>query len=310
MSITRPRGEQIVFSSSKTGDHSLDTYLEGCEKGTKTIGDLLDQIFSDDGQFSSDIYQFRENPSFAGRLQVRINPTIDPLSDWSDATQTDLQTHITSTTASASLATDKAAIATTKAAEAAASALSAATSEGLATSASNSVTTNLPAINQAIANAASINFPTPTAADYGQFISVAEGGGALIFKASAGGSQPYIITPTSPESYMVKAYEVVPNNFTPTLTWQVITDATLHISDLASINSDGNYIESTKTITDNFLFYDDLTLAADANLTISGSGVVQGIAGSTGIVGLSGSESNSILASVMTQAQLITSGAI
>ena len=304
MSITRPRGEQIVFSSSKTGEHSLDTYLEGCEKGTKTIGDLLDQIFSDDGQFSSDIYQFRENPSFAGRLQVRINPTIDPLSDWSDATQTDLQTHITSTTASASLATDKAAIATTKAAEAAASAASAATSEGLATSASNSVTTNLPAINQAIANAASINFPTPTALDFGQFISVAEGGGALVFKKAEGGSKPYAISPTSTATYIVKKLEFVTNNFTPSDQWQVGSNAVLWVSDLATIVSDGNYIESTKTISSTHLFYDDLQIMDGVTLTLSGT--AQGVSLPAG----SSAAGSSTVDTIRSRAELYFFGAI
>ena len=305
MSITRPRGEQIVFSSVKTGDHSLDTYLEGCERGTKTIGDMLDQIFSANGQFSSDIYQFRENPSFAGRLQVRINPTIDPLSDWSDATQTDLQTHITSTTASASLATDKAAIATTKAAEAAASAASAATSEGLATSASNSVTTNLPAINQAIANAASINFPTPTALDFGQFISVAEGGGALVFKKAEGGSKPYAISPTSTATYIVKKLEFVTNNFTPSDQWQVGSNAVLWVSDLATIVSDGNYIESTKTISSTHLFYDDLQIMDGVTLTLSGT--AQGVSLPAGSSALAGS---STVDTIRSRAELYFFGAI
>jgi len=278
MSITRPRGEQLLFSSRKTGDHSLDTYLEACEKGTKTIGDMLDQIFGDNGQFSSDIYEFRENPSFAGRLQVRINTTIDPLSDWADAT--------------------------TKAAEAAASAASAATSEGLATTASNSVNTNLPAINQAIANAASINFPTPTALDFGKFLSVAEGGGAIIFKKAEGGSKPYVISPTSPATYIVKKLEFVTNNFTPSDKWQVASHGVLWVSDLATIVSDGNYIEATKTISSTHLFYDDLQIMDGITVTLSGT--AQGVSLPAG----SSAAGSSTVDTVRSRAELYFFGAI
>lgn len=307
MSITRPRGEQIVFSSSKTGDHSLDAYLEACEKGSVPLYDMISQAFTTSGEFRTDIYEFRESPDFAGRIQIRVSLTINPLATWTDITETNLQSYLDTTAADAATATAKAAIATTKAAEAAASAASAAADETLATAAAATVTTNLPIMNNAIAQAASINFPTPTAADIGNFISVAAGGTSLEFKKAEGGSKPYFLPATNLDTYMVKKYEVVHNNFTPTNSWQIIEDATLHIIDLTSIDEDGNYVEASKTVANNFLFYDDLTLMADATLTISASGTVQGIAG---VTGLAGSVAASVVAGVMTQAQLITSGAI
>lgn len=305
MSITRPRGEQIVFSSSKTGDHSLDSYLEACEQGTVTLYDMITQVFTSSGQFRTDIYEFRESPTHAGRLQIRINPVFDPLSEWVDATTSDFQSYLTTTANDASTSTAQATIATTKAAEAAASATSAAADEALATTAAATVTDNLPTMNQAISNAQSINFPTPTAADVGTFISVAAGGTSLEFKKAEGGSKLYVLPPTNVDTYMVKEFEVVPNNFTPAITWQIIEDATLYVTDLTSIDTDGNYIEASKTISNNFLFYDDLTLMADATLTLSGT--IQGIAG---VTGLAGSVASGVVAGVMTQAQLITSGAM
>lgn len=47
--ITRPDTDQIKFTSSKTGNHILEEYLEDAEKGTKTLGELLDLLFNEDG---------------------------------------------------------------------------------------------------------------------------------------------------------------------------------------------------------------------------------------------------------------------
>jgi hypothetical protein len=43
--ITRPEGDQLNFVSSKTGSHVLDQYLEDAERGTKSLGDLIDLLF-------------------------------------------------------------------------------------------------------------------------------------------------------------------------------------------------------------------------------------------------------------------------
>ena len=95
MSITRPRGEQIVFSSSKTGEHSLDTYLESAEIGNKTINELLTQLYTDSGLVRSDLFEFREYPPLSGQLQVRFGDQLDPDTLWANVTSTDFQAFIT-----------------------------------------------------------------------------------------------------------------------------------------------------------------------------------------------------------------------
>lgn len=43
--VTRPTGDQLRFESSKTGNHVLDDYLEAAEKGNRTLGDMLNDLF-------------------------------------------------------------------------------------------------------------------------------------------------------------------------------------------------------------------------------------------------------------------------
>lgn len=49
MAQTRPTGDQLRFNSSSNGEQILDTYLEAAEKGGRTLGDLLDDLFSSSG---------------------------------------------------------------------------------------------------------------------------------------------------------------------------------------------------------------------------------------------------------------------
>jgi hypothetical protein len=46
--LTRPDADQIKFTSSKTGLHVLENYMEDAEKGNRTVGELLDDLFHPD----------------------------------------------------------------------------------------------------------------------------------------------------------------------------------------------------------------------------------------------------------------------
>lgn len=52
MAQTRPRLEQIVFKSAKTGSHSIDTYLENAEIGNRTLAQLMGDLFDASGNFA------------------------------------------------------------------------------------------------------------------------------------------------------------------------------------------------------------------------------------------------------------------
>lgn len=81
---TRPTGEQLRFVSSKTGEHSLDAYLEAAERGTRTISDILSDLWDSSGGLRSDNLQFRITP--AGQLQERLGDFVDPNLGWQDVT--------------------------------------------------------------------------------------------------------------------------------------------------------------------------------------------------------------------------------
>ena len=80
---TRPRLEQIRFTSSKTGTHNIDTYLESAEIGDRTLASLLADLFDENsnGDFRSDIFDFRSND---GLLQFRVGTYTDPEAGWQD----------------------------------------------------------------------------------------------------------------------------------------------------------------------------------------------------------------------------------
>ena len=80
---TRPRLEQIRFTSSKTGTHNIDTYLESAEIGNRTLASLLADLFDENsnGDFRSDIFDFRSND---GLLQFRVGTYLDPEAGWQD----------------------------------------------------------------------------------------------------------------------------------------------------------------------------------------------------------------------------------
>ena len=85
MAQTLPTGEQIRFRSSKTGEHILDTYMESVEKGTRSLYDLIGDLFDDSGVFRVANFEFRFDAS-TDKLQVRVGNFSNSTSGWSDLT--------------------------------------------------------------------------------------------------------------------------------------------------------------------------------------------------------------------------------
>jgi len=84
MAITRPSTEQIRFTSSKTGSHVLDTYLEACEFGSRNIYDILGDIFnSSTGLVDSDSFQLKIDSSTRS-LQTRMGTFSNPAASWTN----------------------------------------------------------------------------------------------------------------------------------------------------------------------------------------------------------------------------------
>jgi len=84
MAITRPIGEQISFTSSKTGTHVLDTYLEACEFNDREIYDLMADIWdTSTGLVDSDKFQVRI-VSATRQLQTRMGTFASPSVSWTD----------------------------------------------------------------------------------------------------------------------------------------------------------------------------------------------------------------------------------
>ena len=94
MAETRPIGEQLRFLSSKTGEHILDDYLEASEKGTRTLSDMLDDLFDSSGVFQSSLFQFREDPANPGTFQVRVGQYVGADTGWSTITFTDFAQYV------------------------------------------------------------------------------------------------------------------------------------------------------------------------------------------------------------------------
>jgi hypothetical protein len=78
MPQTRPRLEQLVFTSSKTGEHNIDTYLEAAEIGNRSLAQLMGDLFDAGGNFAPEEivpeYQIAQS-SGQLTLQYRINGT-------------------------------------------------------------------------------------------------------------------------------------------------------------------------------------------------------------------------------------------
>jgi uncharacterized membrane protein len=136
MASTRPTSEQLRFTSSKTGEHSLDTYMEDAEIGNVTLANLLSQAFDASGQFKTGFADYKGD--FATSTLYDIGDV------YREASSQDLyvvRVQHTSTNVAADLAANKTALI-----------LDASAVETFSTSASNSATASA---NSATASAAS-----------------------------------------------------------------------------------------------------------------------------------------------------------
>tara|TARA_R110000772_G_scaffold227906_4_gene338668 strand:+ start:712 stop:1230 length:519 start_codon:yes stop_codon:yes gene_type:complete len=89
MAFTKPTGDQISFRSANTGTHTLDNYLEACEKGGFTLSALMDNLFTDQGGLNPSALQFRVSETDATNpvLQARFGIFTDPSVGWFDTNQ-------------------------------------------------------------------------------------------------------------------------------------------------------------------------------------------------------------------------------
>lgn len=125
MAMTRIGSEQARFKSSRTGEHILDTYMEACEKGSRPLYDLLDDLWDDStGQIKIGIFEFRIKDQGADdyALQYRAGSYVDPEAGWLDISEdvftqilADAKTYRNQAQNSATTATTQAGIATTQA---------------------------------------------------------------------------------------------------------------------------------------------------------------------------------------------------
>jgi hypothetical protein len=86
MAITRPAGEQVIFRSAKTGEHNLDTYMEEVERGGRTLGDMMDDLFDPlTGDFNTGTFQFRYDET-TEEIQYRIGASTSAVAQWKTIT--------------------------------------------------------------------------------------------------------------------------------------------------------------------------------------------------------------------------------
>ena len=83
MSDTQVTTDQVVFKSVSSGDTTLDTYLEACERGGRSLPSLMADLFDGSGNPIQDI-KLRESPITPGQIQFRIGTFIDPNAGWAD----------------------------------------------------------------------------------------------------------------------------------------------------------------------------------------------------------------------------------
>lgn len=81
MTATTPGSEQILVRSSKTGERSLDQYIEDAEYGNRTLGELLGDLFDSTGAVDSSKFDMRINPS-TKELELRFGEFLDPEEGW------------------------------------------------------------------------------------------------------------------------------------------------------------------------------------------------------------------------------------
>ena len=103
----------------------------------------------------------------------------------------------------------------------------------------------------------------------------------LIRTASTGGVSAYTLINDPDASFTLEdTYTIVPNNFTPTGTWQLFSgneNAVLHVSDLDSVaNDSGDNVKVDTTVSNDLVFYQYLYVSAGKTLTVPSGEVVQG----------------------------------
>lgn len=83
MAQTRPRLEQIVFKSAKTGAHNIDTYLEAAEIGNRTLAQLMGDLFDTNGNFAPEdiLPEFRIDQTGG---QTKLQYRTDATNPWED----------------------------------------------------------------------------------------------------------------------------------------------------------------------------------------------------------------------------------
>lgn len=89
MAFTKPTGDQITFRSATTGRHTLDSYLEACERGEFSLPALMDNLFTEEGGLNPATLRFRvsdEDPD-APVFQARFGMFEDPDEGWFDTNQ-------------------------------------------------------------------------------------------------------------------------------------------------------------------------------------------------------------------------------
>lgn len=72
MAQTRPRLEQLTFTSAKTGTFNLDAYLEAAEIGNRTLAQLMGDLFDPNGNFAPEaiVPEFQVGQS-GGQIQLQ-----------------------------------------------------------------------------------------------------------------------------------------------------------------------------------------------------------------------------------------------
>mgnify|MGYP001435771754 CR=1 FL=1 len=87
-------------------------------------------------------------------------------------------------------------------------------------------------------------------------------------------NRSYWITDASITNQIVGKFnkiQVVPANTSITGTWQVASDAEVYITEVTSIDSFGEFLEGTQTISGNHIFYKQLEVLDGSTITVTGT---------------------------------------
>ena len=103
----------------------------------------------------------------------------------------------------------------------------------------------------------------------------------IIRTASTGAVSAYTLINDPDASFTLEdTYTIVPNNFTPTGTWQLFSEnenAILHVSELDSVaNDSGDNVKVDTTVSNDLVFYQYLYVTTGKTLTVPSGEVVQG----------------------------------